>query len=928
MTFITPRESFTSRNLGESLGSVPTPGPEMPPEIPIAYRHLVDLLPSSFLCCFDRQLRVVFASGSLQDKFAYTAEAAIGRSAEDLLPHAAWTVAEPRLRAALVGKSSKFALVLPAGAVLQLLVAPNTDDPGPGGSSEASVVMVGLESLDRIHAGASASETAGGPPGTDTISDTERLAAVIQATGVGLWEWDMIAEQVYFSAEWKRQLGYDADEISDNFDEWVRRLHPEDRERVLQAVTTYVAAPGDVYRQTFRLQHKDGSYRHILAQGALYCDATGLPIRMFGSHTDVTQAVTREEALRESEGRYRSLFENSQSVMLLVDPNSGAILDANAAAAAYYGWSRERIRAMNIYAINAATRADVQAEMERAKGEKRGHFLFVHRLADGSLRNVEVFSGPVVVEGHELLYSIVHDITERRQTEEALRQSEAQLRDKAEQLAQVMLSAPEGVLLLDTRNHVLLTNKRADAKLARLASYDADHRLVQLGGVELDMQLTTPPEGQWHTLQAGQHIYELIARPVESGPVPAGWVMILREVTAERAVQAQLQRQERLAAVGQLAAGIAHDFNNIMSVISIYAEMTSEAPGLTAKERARTLTIIDQAQRATRMIRQILDFSRQSVLERQGMDLLPLLKEQEKLLKQTLPENVEVMLDAPRGEYFVLADPTRMQQLVMNLAVNARDAMPEGGQLRIRLAKLTGIDARHPPVPGLGEGDWVRIDVQDSGTGIQPEHMAHIFEPFFTTKEPGKGTGLGLAQAHRIVAQHAGHIVVTSEPGVGTSFSIFLPAQPLAHDAADGALLRADLPLGQGERVLLVEDDPTLRDSLAELMALWNYQVVAAPNGEEALARLAEESRQQDEPFALIVSDVVMPRLGGLALVKALRRRGIATPVILMSGHPIGEEQAPWQELGVEVLLAKPPNSRQLAEAMAQVLKRPSSSLS
>ena len=881
-------------------------------EIPIAYRNLVDLLPSSFLCCFDRQLRVVFASGSLQDKFAYTAEEAIGRSGKDLLPRAAWTVAEPRLRAALVGESSKFELILPAGAVLQLLVAPVTEDAAAGESRKAQVVMLGVASPGRAQVDGSAG----------TISDSERLAAVVQATGVGLWEWDMVVQQVHFSPEWKQQIGYADDEIGNDFDEWVRRLHPEDSERVMQVVADYLAVPGGVYRQTFRLRHKDGSYRHILAQGAVYRDATGQPVRMVGSHTDITQAVAREDALRESEGRYRSLFENNRSVMLLVDPESGAILDANQAAAAYYGWSRERIRAMNIYAINTATRADVQAEMEQARKEQRDYFLFKHRRADGSLRDVEVFSGPVVFAGHEMLYSIVHDITDRRRTEEALRQSEAQLRDKAEQLAQVMLSAPEGVLLLDNLNHILLANKRAETKLVRLATYDAAQRLVQLGGVDMDKLLTTPPEGQWHTLQAGQHIYELTARPVESGPVPAGWVMITRDATAERAVREQLQRQERLAAVGQLAAGIAHDFNNIMSVISIYAEMTSEAPGLTERERARTLTIIEQTQRATRMIRQILDFSRQSVFERQALDLLPLLKEQEKLLKQTLPESIEVSLAAVRGEYFVRADPTRLQQLVMNLAVNARDAMPEGGQLQIELTALVVKDARQSPLPGLNAGAWVRIDVQDTGTGIRPEHMAHVFDPFFTTKEPGKGTGLGLAQAHGIVAQHDGYITVSSELGAGTRFSIFLPAEPVADDAAETTVLRPDLPLGQGEQVLLVEDDATLRSSLAELMALWNYRVVTAANGEEALALLEDEGRQQDDPFALIVSDVVMPRLGGVALVKMLRRRGGATPVILMSGHPIGEEQMPWQELGVEVLLAKPPNSRQLAEAMAQVLRR------
>jgi PAS domain-containing protein len=237
------------------LGSVPASGPE----IPIAYRHLVDLLPSSFLCCFDHQLRVVFASGSLQDAFAYTAEEAIGRSGEDLLPHAAWTVAEPRLRAALVGESSKFALILPAGVVLQLLVAPimppTAEDTAPDASREVQVVMLAVENPGHAQAGRSA--------GAVTISDSERLAAVVQATGVGLWEWDMVTQQVHYSTEWKRQLGYEDDEICDDFDEWVRRLHPEDQGRVMQAVADYLAAPGGVYRQTFRLQHKDESYRHI-----------------------------------------------------------------------------------------------------------------------------------------------------------------------------------------------------------------------------------------------------------------------------------------------------------------------------------------------------------------------------------------------------------------------------------------------------------------------------------------------------------------------------------------------------------------------------------------------------------------------------------------------------------------------------------------
>ena len=438
-----------------------------------------------------------------------------------------------------------------------------------------------------------------------------------------------------------------------------------------------------------------------------------------------------------------------------------------------------------------------------------------------------------------------------------------------------------------------------------------------LATLPVEALLTSPPVGQWHTLEAGRQIFELIARPVESGPVPAGWVLVLREVTAERAVQEQLQRQERLAAVGQLAAGIAHDFNNIMSVILIYAELTSEAPGLGEKERGRTLTIIEQTQRATRMIRQILDFSRQSVFERKVLDLLPLLKEEEKLLKQTLPENVEIILEAPRGEYLVKADPTRMQQLATNLAVNARDAMPHGGQLRIALARLIVTDAKRAPVPGMAVGEWVRIDVQDTGVGIPPEHLPRIFEPFFTTKAPGKGTGLGLAQVYGIVAQHDGHITVVSEVGIGTTLSIFLPAHEQVQAGA-GAAAHALLPRGQGECILVVEDDATVRASLVALLQAWNYQVVEAADGAEALTYLMGQERQVD----LVLSDVVMPRLGGIGLVKALHKRGLHIPTILMSGHAPGEDRATLQEAEVQAWIDKPPSSWLLAQAVARVLGR------
>jgi two-component system cell cycle sensor histidine kinase/response regulator CckA len=398
--------------------------------------------------------------------------------------------------------------------------------------------------------------------------------------------------------------------------------------------------------------------------------------------------------------------------------------------------------------------------------------------------------------------------------------------------------------------------------------------------------------------------------------VPNGWVLVIRDVTQELVVQQQLERQERLAAIGQLAAGIAHDFNNIMSIIVMYAQIMLRSTGLTERERERMVTIDQQAMRASQMIRQILDFSRRSVLDRQPLDLLPLLKEQVKLLERTLQENIEIELVHEPGEFFVQADPTRMQQIVMNLAVNARDAMPEGGRLRFELVRVQAPALKEAPLLGMTAGTWVRATVTDTGTGIASAVMDHIFEPFYTTKDPGQGTGLGLAQVHGIVGQHDGYITVDSQLGVGTSFVIYLPALAVVAAGDGAAFTLTDLPRGQGQTILVVEDNEALRGTLVELLGTWGYAVEEATNGLEALARLAELSR----PVDLIISDAVMPHMGGVGLFNALDRQHLRVPIILLTGHPLGDEQEALRQRGLRGVLAKPPSAEQLANMIAATL--------
>jgi len=379
---------------------------------------------------------------------------------------------------------------------------------------------------------------------------------------------------------------------------------------------------------------------------------------------------------------------------------------------------------------------------------------------------------------------------------------------------------------------------------------------------------------------------------------------------------ARIQQQERLAAVGQLAAGIAHNFNNVMATIVLYAQMAARTEGLSEKMRERMLIINQQAQHTTRLIRQILDFSRRAVLERRPLDLKLLLQEQVKLLQRTLPETISVTLTCGPGEYAVHADLTSMQQMIMNLAVNARDAMPQGGRLDVHLARIRVAPHETRPLPDMAPGDWVQIGVTDTGAGISPENLSHLFEPFFTTKGPGQGSGLGLPQVYGIVGQHEGYIDVVSQVGEGTTFTIYLPALPVRSPQPQPRPM-PDLPSGKGEMILVVEDDPAARHALSESLAALGYRVTEAINGQQALHALERHPGE----VALILSDVVMPGMGGVALLHAVRERALAIPVVLLTGHPLEHELKDLRDQGMVEWLMKPIDLEQLAEVIARALQ-------
>ena len=495
-----------------------------------------------------------------------------------------------------------------------------------------------------------------------------------------------------------------------------------------------------------------------------------------------------------------------------------------------------------------------------------------------------------------------------------------EIKVQARQLAQLMETAPQGLILMSSAGRVLMANPLGARDLKALAGAHIGDTVTHLGDLPLDTLLLIPPTGPWNEVHASGRIFELIARPVPSDGAPAQWVVVIDDVTRARQLQAQVQLQERLATVGQLAAGIAHDFNNILNIILLHAQMAGLSPDLPASEHQRMEVIVDQAQNATNLIRQILDFGRQAVLERQTVVLAALLDEQVELLRRTLPESIIVTLERDTLSHhatLVNADPTRLRQVIMNLAINARDAMPDGGTITFRLAAITVVSDPALSQPGLPPGEWVRLTIADTGMGIPPEVQPHIFDPFFTTKAPGKGTGLGLAQVHGIVTQHGGRITVETAVGQGTAFTIDLPATPAAAVTPPPPMSAVGIG-GDGERILLVEDNAALRMALVDMLESLHYTVIDAPDGRAALAHLTAPGAE----FALVLSDVVMPDIGGVALVNALRAHGISVPVVLMSGHPLDDELSPLRDAGVVAWLPKPCPVERLAQTIATSLSR------
>jgi CheY-like chemotaxis protein len=365
--------------------------------------------------------------------------------------------------------------------------------------------------------------------------------------------------------------------------------------------------------------------------------------------------------------------------------------------------------------------------------------------------------------------------------------------------------------------------------------------------------------------------------------------------------------------VGQLAGGIAHDFNNLLATIILYADMVLETQDLSPRTERALETILRESHRAADLVQQVLDFSRRAMMETEACSLVAVVRETLSLLQRTIPEHVRLATEMTPLPCIVQADRTRIQQVLMNLALNARDAMPEGGELRIAVQRVTVAPGDEPLLPDMAPGAWACLTVSDTGLGMTEKVQEHLFEPFFTTKEEGKGTGLGLAQVYGIVKQHQGFIDADSALGEGTTFTIFLPLLE-DRDEEDAAVTEAPPLRGHGETILVVEDAERLRRAVKAGLESFGYRVITAANG---LAALEARSRHEVD---LVLTDVVMPEMGGEALLRSLRTDDPHLKVIAMTGHVVETDVKGLRAAGFADAISKPFSIKDLARVVRNVL--------
>ena len=743
----------------------------------------------------------------------------------------------------------------------------------------------------------------------------ERLRLSITAANQGLYDLDIQTGKAIVNDVYASMLGYEPETFVETYTAWIDRLHSDDRERVMQVFTEHISGKASDFRIELRQRTKSGKWKWILSIGKIIeYTSDGKPKRMLGTNTDIDNMKRTEEM----QMLQTTALESAANGIVITDMK-GDIVWVNNAYTKMTGYTLDEVRGMNPRILKSGKQSEVQYKKlwETILSGNVWHGEFINKKKDGSLYIDEMTVTPVRNAHNNITHfvGVKQDVTERNKAVQKIKEQ-----------AMLLNEAHDAIILQDMEYAVLYWNKGSE----RLFGWTAEEAvgkdirsLVFENNSEYQKkmaQLLTDNNliGEFNmNTKERQHIIADVRLNIiyDDEGKPSSVLSIGNDITEKKQIEAQFLRTQRMGSLGTLAGGIAHDLNNVMAPILLAMELLKKSHASDTSQKILA-SVESSARRGSEIVKQILAFARGVDTQKVLLQPRHLIKEIISIFKETFPRSITITTDIPNNTWTIMSDPTHFHQLIMNLGVNARDAMPEGGTLSIVAANETfdeqyvrmNIDAK--------VGSYVRFSVRDTGSGIAPGILDHVFEPFFTTKEVGKGTGLGLSTVYTIVKSHGGFITVQSAVGKGTTMNVFLPATVQSSIVAEEKKEYTNLK-GNGELILVVDDEQAIREVTQHTLESYSYTVITATDGADAIAKYAEYRGK----ISLVLTDMMMPVMDGRHLIVTLRKIDPKVKIVASSGLIDKQKAMSGGDQPVNAYIDKPYTAETLMMTIAKIIK-------
>jgi PAS domain S-box-containing protein len=769
----------------------------------------------------------------------------------------------------------------------------------------------------------------------------QRLQVTVEAADLGVWQWDRETGKLETNGWLERTLGFRPVEKQGREGWLTGWLEGEERERFNRFIGEKLDASDELLQLETRIRDASGNWKWINHLGrVIERDAAGRALRLSGVNVDITARKEAEESLKVEQERLARVVAAARLGLWDLDLLSGRtvvndwVLELLGETRADRAFERDEwakyFHPDDLPAMEAALDAHYAGLTPFFEAELRlrtasGQWLWIH--TSGQVATRDSGGRPTRAAG------VFQDIAARREAVSALETSEAKLRTVVEH-------SPVGIFLSDPAGTIIYVNPL----LCELVGRSAEACLGEAWATLLDETSRARMVPDWHAFlrapegtyevdyrferaAAGERVVRVQVAAIRLDDHVIGLVGAFNDLTdwtrtaeERERLQRELQQAQKMDALGQLTGGIAHDFNNILASILGYVSLAQTVLAPEGNERIANYlgAVMSAGERARDLVAKMLEFSRNAPREDlQPVDPAPLIQEVARMMQAIIPSSIKLVVHQAVGPTFALLDPSDLHQLLVNLIVNARDALGPHGQIDIRLLsphRLRGVcSGCHSSI----NGHYLVIEVEDNGSGIEADVLSRIFDPFFSTKSAGKGTGMGLSVVHGILHRGRGHVLVESRPGQGTRFRLLFPPAPVStSDTATRQIALAEVPRGHGQRILVVDDEPLVAAYLSELFSLNGYAVDTAADGVEALERLEQAGQRYD----LLLTDQTMPRMTGTELIARLRGLQPDLPIILCTGYSDSVDEQGALALGIREFIRKPVAPDVLLRSVAAVI--------